>query len=93
MFDINLQYTPAYNFKSAMALPIDHEAGLQDETNNLAPGAGRPINDGTEARIEVPEIRAEIPLDVNSQIALEANQRSEPERSIQGGTRSVARDT
>lgn len=69
-----------------MAIPIYHEAGLQDETNDLTPRAGRRINDVTEARVKVP-------LDFNSQVALEANQRSEPEKSIQGGTRSVARDT
>ena len=65
-----------------MALPIDLEAGLQDETNNLVPGAGRLPNNGNEARIEEREIRAEVPLDINSQIVVEAHQRSEPERSI-----------
>ncbi|XP_070046049.1 uncharacterized protein [Nicotiana tomentosiformis] len=76
-----------------MALPIDNEAGLQDETNNLITRSERPLNDIDEARVELPGIRAEVPLDVNSHVALEANQHSEPEKSIQGGTRYVARDT
>uniref|UniRef100_A0A1S3XZ44 Retrovirus-related Pol polyprotein from transposon TNT 1-94 n=1 Tax=Nicotiana tabacum TaxID=4097 RepID=A0A1S3XZ44_TOBAC len=63
-----------------------------DMLTKVVPRDRLPDNDN-EARIEEPEIRAEVPLDINSQIALEANQRFEPKRSVQGGARSIARDT
>ncbi|XP_070046994.1 uncharacterized protein [Nicotiana tomentosiformis] len=69
-----------------MALPIDNEAGLQDENNSLAPGGERPLINTVGAQVEVP-------LDVNSHAAIEAGQRFEPKNSIHGGTRSAARDT
>ena len=69
-----------------MALPIDNEVGLQDENNNLTPKTERPLVNAVGARIEVP-------IDINSHVAIEANLHSEPENSIHGGTQSAARDT
>ncbi|XP_070047515.1 uncharacterized protein [Nicotiana tomentosiformis] len=69
-----------------MALPIDNEAGLQDENNNFTPSTERPLVNAVGARIGVP-------IDINSHVAIEANIHSEPENSIHGGTRSAAGNT
>lgn len=58
-----------------MALPIDNEVGLQDENNNLTIGDERPLVDPVGAR-------AVDPIDVNSHVAIEANQRSDPETTF-----------
>ena len=69
-----------------MALPINNEAGLQDKNNNLATRGERPPVDPVGSR-------AVDPIDVNSHVDIETNQRSDPENSIHGGTRSAVRNT
>ncbi|XP_075107003.1 uncharacterized protein LOC142179986 [Nicotiana tabacum] len=62
----------------SMALPNDNEAGLQDENNNLTTGYERPLVDPIGTRVADP-------IDVNSHVAIEANQCFDPENSIHGG--------
>jgi len=69
-----------------MGLPIDNEAGLQDENNNLTTGDERPLVDPVGTRVADP-------IDVNSHVAIEAKQRSDPENSIHGGTRPAVQNT
>ena len=69
-----------------MALPIDNEVGLQDENNNLTAGDESPLVDPVGTRV------VDL-IDVNSYVAIKANQRSDPENNIHGGTRPVVRNT